>query len=370
MCSFFKKNKIEIFISCFLLLIGILGCYKKSRNHAIYQGTEEKAFIKYNLPRQISFCGEIVPVENQFVWESLDREFILEIWDRGQVTLWFKRTGHYFHYFEEKLRERGLPDDLKYVPVIESALIPDIGSYKGARGLWQLMKETARANGLRIDNTLDERQCYRKSTVTALKYLKDLYIQFGSWSLALAAYNCGETKLSREIQEQKINDYYNLILPRETERFVYRIVACKVILENINQYGFHLDENDKYKPYILDSITVNVSNIIKIHDIARAAGLSEKLFLFYNPQFISSYLPLHKYSIYIPENTKHRLQKALNSFSSISSNVDLKNGIYIVKPGDSLSRISEMTGVSIASLKKLNNLSNSHIWIGQKLRLK
>lgn len=370
MGKYLKKNELYFFIFGFMVFNGIYGCSKKNVKKVVYEENTRNAVITCKLPESISFCGERVPLENQFVWESLDREFTLEVWDRGQVILWFKRTGHYFPFIENELRKSGLPDDLKYTPVIESALISNIGSYQGARGLWQFMKNTARANGLRVDNTLDERRCYRRATVAALGYLKELYNQFGSWSLALAAYNCGETQLRRKIREQNTNDYYNLILPNETERFVYRIVASKIIFENLPEYGFNLDDEERYKPYDLDFIPINVSNLIKIHDIATSMGLSEKLFLFYNPQCISAYLPLNKYSVHIPKNTESTFRKALNSLSGNAAEMEIKNEIYIVKPGDSLSRISKVTGIALKKLKALNNISGSHIWIGQKLRLK
>ena len=180
----------------------------------------------------LEFCNERVPLEIQEVRERLEKELLLTLWDRPQVILWLKRSHRYFPYIEEMLQKSGLPDDLKFVPVAESALRPHARSSKGATGFWQFMRHTGRQYGLTINRRIDERRNIFPSTKAAIRYLKDLYNIFGSWSLAAAAYNMGEVGLAREIKEQGTDNYYNLYLPLETQRYLFRIISIKLILSD------------------------------------------------------------------------------------------------------------------------------------------
>lgn len=164
----------------------------------------------YSLPEKMELCGEPVPLHDKRVWEMLDREFNITVWDRAQVYMYLKRAGRYFPIIEEQLIRKNMPDDLKYLAVAESALLTHSRSPKGARGPWQFMTLAARSNGLRRDGKIDERLNFERSTAAALKYLERLYAKFGSWSLAMAAYNGGETRLRRSIKEQKVTEFYRL----------------------------------------------------------------------------------------------------------------------------------------------------------------
>ena len=159
----------------------------------------------FPIPKSISLCGEPMPLENRHVWEMMDREFTISVWDRAQVFMWIKRAGRFLQYIEKKLAEERMPDDLKYLAIAESSLITHIRSRKGAVGTWQFMPHTARRNGLRKDRVMDERLDFERSTEAALRYLKRLKEMFGAWTLAMAAYNCGETRLGKEIKKQKLN---------------------------------------------------------------------------------------------------------------------------------------------------------------------
>ena len=175
-------------------------------------------------------CGEKVPLDRSEVTERFEKEMLLALGDRPQVFLWLKRTSRYFPTIERELAEKGLPDDLKYLAIAESALRVHSGSPKGALGVWQLIPQTARNYGLSVNDQIDERRNFHLSTPAALAYLKDLYNQFGSWSLSLAAYNMGEEGLKAELLEQGIVDYYRLYLPLETQRFLFRILVIKLIV--------------------------------------------------------------------------------------------------------------------------------------------
>jgi len=182
------------------------------------------------LARPQSFCGEPVPMDNPEVRERFEREFLLSVWNEPQVILWLKRSKRYFTIVEPMLKSAGLPDDLKYVAVAESALRPHAGSRQGAMGFWQFMPSTGQKYGLTIDSLKDERRNIFRSTEAAIRYFKELREEFGSWTLAAAAYNMGEQGLMSEILEQRTDNYYELYLPLETQGFLFRILAIKLII--------------------------------------------------------------------------------------------------------------------------------------------
>ena len=163
------------------------------------------------LPDVLFLCGEPVPLEDRSVREMLDRELTISAWDRAQVFMWLKRAGRFFPHIEEQLLKEGLPDDLKYLAVAESSLITHIRSRRGAMGPWQFMPGTARHKGLRKDRRIDERRDFERSTDAALEYLKTLKEKFGTWALAMAAYNCGDSRLRKEMSRQRADSFYRLI---------------------------------------------------------------------------------------------------------------------------------------------------------------
>ena len=187
----------------------------------------------YKLPREVFLCGERVPIENRDVWENLDREFLLLLGNEPQVLLWMKRMRRYFPHVEKRLREMNLPDDLKYVTIVESGLRPYAVSPSGASGIWQFMPPTGEKYEMRKNRVIDERFDFFKATEGALVYLTTLYEEFRSWALSLAAYNVGENRVRKEIELQRTRDYFFLDLPPETERYVYKIAVAKVILSDL-----------------------------------------------------------------------------------------------------------------------------------------
>jgi hypothetical protein len=245
----------------------------------------------FPLPESVTLCGEIVPLHIPRVWEMLDREFNITVWDRAQVFLYLKRASRYFPYIEKQLRDNGMPDDLKYLAVAESALLTYSRSKKGAKGPWQFMTLAARSNGLRRDRVVDERYSFERSTQAALKNLKRLENKFGSWALAMAAYNGGETRLRKAIREQNSTYYYRLNLPLETERYVFRIAAIKIILENPKRYGYHLSTERTYEPIAYDAVEASFKAPVDILDITEAIGTDFKTFKEMNPQFLKDYIP-------------------------------------------------------------------------------
>jgi len=185
-----------------------------------------------NISSPLQFCDEQVPLENQDVRERLEKELLLTLWNRPQVILWLKRSRRYLPPIEKMLRENHMPEDLKYVAIAESALRPHAGSRKGAVGFWQFMVDTGRRYGLVINARVDERRNIVCSTGAVIRYFKDLHREFGSWTLAAAAFNMGEEGLMAEILEQDTRDYYQLYLPLETQRFIFRLLSIKLIFSS------------------------------------------------------------------------------------------------------------------------------------------
>ena len=178
---------------------------------------------------ELKFCDEKIPIEIQEIRERFEKELLLSLWDRPQVILWLKRSHRYLPTILKLLQKSNLPDDLKYIAVAESALRPHVGSRKGAIGFWQFTASTARIHGLVVNEYLDQRRNLVASTTAAIRYLKMLYLKLGSWTLASAAFNMGEEGLMAEILEQGTRDFYQLYLPLETQRYIFRILSVKLI---------------------------------------------------------------------------------------------------------------------------------------------
>jgi hypothetical protein len=188
-------------------------------------------------PASMTLCGESLPLESPAVRERLEAEFLLAVNHSAQVRLWQRRAKRYFPAMEAALKASGLPDDLKYLAVAESDLRPLVFSPAGAAGVWQFIPTTARRYGLKVNKLEDQRLLPEPVMGAGLRYLKFLRQKFGDWPLALAAYNAGEARIAKAISQQGFNDYFQLRLPRETERYVYRIAAIKAVLGEAGRWG-------------------------------------------------------------------------------------------------------------------------------------
>lgn len=327
--------------------------------------------IDFPLPDKMTLCDEPIPLKDPWAWEMLDREVTITIWDKEQTFMNLKRAGRYFPYLEKQLAKEDMPDDLKYLVVAESALLPHSRSSEGAVGLWQFMTDTGKRNGLSTDRYIDERRGLEESTEAAFKYLKKLKGMFGTWSLAMAAYNCGENRIKKEIKDQQENDFYNLKLPSETERYIFRIAAIKMIMENPEKYGYYIPETKIYSPVKCDRIEVNLKKRIHITDFTKAIGTTFKVIRYLNPKIINDYLPAGVYELNIPPGTAEQAQEVLKMLSSKSSaaSAQYSSQYYVVQQGDTLSGISRKTGVPVDRLMEINNLSGSIIKVGEVLSL-
>ncbi|NIS61276.1 MAG: transglycosylase SLT domain-containing protein, partial [Proteobacteria bacterium] len=280
--------------------------------------------LTYRLSEEITFCDERIPLEKGNVLERLVKESLFAIGNTLQVMLWRKRSNRYFPYIEKRLGEEGLPEDLKYLPVIESDLKQHARSPVGAAGPWQFMESTARKMGLRVDRVIDERYDFYRSTDAAIKYLGRLNQYFDNWTLSIAAYNLGMTRIRSEMKRQRINDYYYLELPDETERYLFRAIAAKLILSKPEKFGFTL-EKDQYYPIPHDIVDLTLKSTIPLETIAQASQTYLKTIKELNPQIRKHYLPPGHYWIRIPEGKMVAFEENFRKSTQ---------AIYVVKKGD------------------------------------
>jgi hypothetical protein len=260
----------------------------------------------YQLPKEVFLCGEKVPLEDRNVRENLDREFLLALGNEVQVILWMKRAKRYFPHIEKKLREMGLPDDLKYVTITESSLRPEAISPSGASGIWQFVPSTGEKYGMRRDKVIDERFDFFKATEGALVYLKGLYEEFRSWALSMAAYNVGENKVRKEVGLQETYDYFHLDLPLETERYVYKIAVAKIILSDPERYGFHLEDREFYDPLQVERVQIELTQPLPIMDVSRALGYFYKEIKEMNPHLSNEAIPPGIHFLNLPPGTSEK----------------------------------------------------------------
>ncbi|MBW1721554.1 MAG: transglycosylase SLT domain-containing protein [Deltaproteobacteria bacterium] len=353
-----------LFLLHFLFLPSPALSQESGINHSVPLVTD------FPVPKRLKLCNEPMPLEDRWVWEMLDRELTIAAWDRAQVFMWLKRAGRYFPYLEKRLREEGMPGDLKYLAVAESSLLTHIRSSKGAIGPWQFMPRTARRHGLRKDRRMDERRDFERATDAALRYLKKLKKTFGSWTMAMAAYNCGEARMKQEIRAQKEKSYYQLNLPNETERFIYRIAAIKLIMENPETYGYRVPKEKIYRPVQYDSVRIRVRVPIHLADFAKALGTNLKAIKDLNPQILGYHLPTGTYTLKTPPGTGRQVKQVLVRLARQTPSPGKVSGkYYIVRNGDTLSRISRKTGVPVSALQALNGIDGSLIRVGQRLRI-
>lgn len=260
------------------------------------------------IPSEVFLFGERIPLDNFEVYERLDREIIVNSFWHSATILALKRANRWFPVIEPILKANGIPDDFKYLAVAESNL-DNVVSPAGATGFWQFIKSAAIEYGLEVNNEIDERYHVEKSTEAACRYLKDAYNKFGSWTMAAAAYNAGMGGIDKWSGLQKTNNYYNLVLGIETSRYILRIAALKIIMENSQKYGYNLNENDLYKPLKFKEVVLD-SSVTDFADYATSLGINYKTLKVYNPWLRDTFLKNKsgkKYILKIPEEGSIKL---------------------------------------------------------------
>lgn len=275
-----------------MMIFGIAG---DNKDKLLREGTP------MYFPTAVDFAGESAPLQINDVKERLDRELLINANLDATTVLIIRRANRAFPIIEPILQKYGVPDDFKYLAVIESGLV-NATSPAGAKGVWQFMPDTAKEKGMEVNELVDERYHLEKSTEAACKYLLAAKEKFGSWTLAAASYNGGMTGVGKRIDEQKVSNYYDLGLTEETSRYVFRILALKEIMKNPAVYGFSIYETDLYSRIPSKKIEVDTS-IIDLANFAKAQGINYKILKIHNPWLRDKKLlnpSKKKYEIEIP----------------------------------------------------------------------
>lgn len=291
-----------------LALFGAIHLFSFSKDEVAETESNQRSFNEdyriyaLNIPKTISFATENVPVQLMDVSEKLDRELLVNTYWQSNTLLYLKRAHKYFPIIEPILEANGIPDDFKYLAVIESGLTPAV-SPSGARGFWQIMKTTGKDYGLEINNEVDERYHIAKSTEAACEYLKQAHDKFGSWTLAAASYNMGMGGLNKQINKQQVDSYYDLKLNPETGRYVYRIIVAKEIMRNPSKYGFQIRDSQLWNQIQTEPLVIDTT-ISDLAVFSKNIGINYKILKEFNPWLRSNSLTLKtvkSYTLDIPK---------------------------------------------------------------------
>jgi len=317
-------SKRVIFILALLVFAAFEGFYytknlKKTAGDIEYQ----KAFQHSNkifslvLPDKAEFAGEEAPLGLYYVREGLDRELMVNTYWHSSTMLMLKKSNRYFHIIVPILKKHNIPEDFKYLALIESGL-SNVQSPAGAAGFWQFIPGTAKNFGLEVSDQVDERYHLEKATEAACKLLRGSYNKFGSWTLAAAAYNVGEGRISKELKRQNATNYYDLYLPEETMRYVYRIIALKLLYENPTSYGYFIRKKDLYPPIPTYTLSID-STITNLPVFAKNMNINYRLLKEFNPWLRSDKLtnPAKKqFILTLPEKGFEDFDNLLNEIEN------------------------------------------------------
>ncbi len=352
----YKHYVIVIIFSAFIIFTASAGGAQESLfKTSSSVGQELINALKIDKP--LSFCGESVPLNDAEIKERLERELLYALDNNDDVILWLKRSHRFFFHIENVLKKNSMPDDLKYIAIAESALRPLATSNKGAVGYWQFIEGTGNRYGMKINTDIDERRNFFRSTDAAIAYLKDLYALFGSWTLAAAAYNMGEEGLKAEMMVQKANNYYQLYLPQETQRYIFRILSAKIIMSNPKKFGYSLAKEDLYQPLQLEQVEISGNQPVPIYLVAQAAKTYFKMIKDLNPHFKNYHIPAGKHQILVPKGSATGFNERYGSLLQQWSD-EKKEYTYTAKKGDNLSNISARFSVPVKAIMIWNGITN------------
>ena len=252
-------------------------------------------------PENLTFAGEKIPLDIFYTRENLERELIVNTYWQSSTILALKRVSRWFPVIEPILKKNGVPDDFKYLCLIESNLT-QVKSPAGAAGFWQIMAPTAKELGLEMNEDIDQRYDVELSTEAACKLILTLNKKYHNWSLTAAAYNAGQKRISELITAQQVNSYFDLLMPEETERYLFRIMAMKLIVEDPMKYSFKIEKDELYTPLAFNELIVT-TGITNLTTFAKEHGITYKLLKHFNPWLRTEKLKNttgKKYKIKIP----------------------------------------------------------------------
>ncbi len=288
-----------------IVILGMVAVLASFLIYGVVSDDTKYSPVGYSL--KMDFSGEEVPTFMADVQERLDKEMITNMNYHTNTTLVIKRANKVFPIIEPILAKYGVPDDFKYLAVIESSLVNAV-SPAGARGVWQFMPATAKEKGMEVSDEVDERYHLEKSTEAACKYLLSAKEKFGSWTLAAASYNGGMNGIAKKMEEQHVDNYYDLLLTEETSRYVFRILALKEIMKNSDKYGFSIPKEALYYTIPTKKIVVD-SSITDLAKFAKTQGVNYKILKIHNPWLRDKKLTNNsrkKYEIEIPTSGYHK----------------------------------------------------------------
>lgn len=301
-----RKSLFSVFVLllALMMIFALTGRLKGFSNSPGEITIPDTAFINraFKLPDNVSFAGERMPLENFDTRESLEREIITSAYRHSSTILIIKRANRYLPVIENILRENNMPDDFKYLVAAESEY-SNVVSPAGATGFWQIMAATGREQGLEINDIVDERYHIEKATQFACNFLKKSYEKYGNWTLAAASYNGGRSAIDEQIKIQKQNNYYDLLLTEETARYIFRVVAYKLVITDPSSYGFSIDKEELYSPLNYFEVKVDTA-VTDFSAFAEHFGTNYKLLKFLNPWLRKPYFRPRQgkvYTIKIPE---------------------------------------------------------------------
>jgi membrane-bound lytic murein transglycosylase D len=294
-------SPVIIYFIVFIIITGLvlaIQSFTGSTEESIHKNPEFFYNVKaISIPENIEFAGERVPLENFDTRESLDMELLINTYWHSQTFLNIKKANRYFPVIEKILKKNNIPDDFKYLAIAESGLSNAV-SPKRAVGFWQLLEETAKDYGLEVTKEVDERYNLEKSTMAACRFFKDSFSKYNNWTLTAASFNAGVRGIDRQIERQKQYNYYDLLLTEETARYIFRVLALKLILSNPAEYGFHFDEKDLYPeiPYYTVKVDTAITDIAKF---AELHSTNYKILKYLNPWLRENYLSNKNRKVYI-----------------------------------------------------------------------
>ena len=305
-----STKKYFIAFACFILLFIVVKLFNYStspvKSDAAYKDAFHQSYKVFDIPisQTLNFADEKVPATDFSVREAMEKEFLINTYWPAQTMLLQKRANRWFPMIEAILKKNNIPDDFKYIALVESQLT-NVVSPQGAAGFWQFVPPTAKSYGLEINDEVDERYDVEKSTEAACKYFAEAYKQFNSWTLVAASYNLGMTGVQAQLDKQKVKTFYDLLLTDETSRYIFRILSIKEIISRPKAYGYLLRKKDLYPVIPTKKIMVD-STIHNLTDFALAQNINYKILKLFNPwlrQNVLTNADKKKYTILIPPGT-------------------------------------------------------------------
>ena len=286
-----KQIRFFILFSCSILLISlVLISFKQPNQTSIITYGEPSSFKVHALhvPSQVNFAGELMQLDEDDLMERMDKELLVNTYWQSNTLLMMKRANKFFPQIERILKEEEVPDDFKYLALIESGL-ENLRSPAGAKGFWQILRTTGREYGLEVNSNVDERYNIELSTRMACAYLKKAKERLGSWTLAAASYNRGIAGINRILKKQQADNYYDLLLGTETKCYMFRILAVKEIMQAPERYGFFVEDAQLYSPLEYRTVAVDtaITNIVRF---SKQIGVNYKTMKIYNPWLLQTHL--------------------------------------------------------------------------------